>query len=115
MQMDFLWTLLISLALTLVLELVFSLAFKVRSTHSLTMVLLANVLTNPPVVLLNNILSRKTELTSVIIILILEIAAVLIEGIYYNRFANEIKRPFMFSLGANAFSYLTGLILQQLI
>ena len=114
MQLDFMWTLLISLTLTLILELAFCLVLRVRGKHALTMVVLVNVLTNPPVVLLNTILSRKTELPHVLIVFILELAAILIEGIYYKHYADEIKRPFLFSLGANAFSFLTGLILQQL-
>ena len=115
MQLDFIWTLLISLGLTLILELAFSLAFRIRSSHDLGLVVLVNILTNPPVVLLNDMLSRKTELPHVLIVLILELMAILIEGLYYKRYADEIKSPFLFSLGANAFSFLTGLILQQLI
>lgn len=115
MQLDFIWTLLISLGMTLILELAFCLAFRIRSTHDLGLVVLVNILTNPPVVLLNYILSRKTELPQVLIVAILELAAVLIEGLYYKRYAKEVKRPFLFSLGANAFSFFAGMIIQQLI
>lgn len=115
MQLDFLWTLLISLCMTLILELAFSLAFRIRNPHDICLVVLVNILTNPPVVLLNDMLRRKSEFPHVLIVLILELTAILIEGLYYKRYANKIKRPFLFSLGANAFSFLTGLILQQLI
>ena len=113
MQLDFLWTLAVSLVLTLLLEIIFCLVFKIRKVHDLSLVVLVNVLTNPPVVLLNNILNRKTELSPFLVVIILELSAILIEGLYYKRYSNEIKRPFLFSLGANAFSFLTGLVMNQ--
>ena len=115
MQLDFIWTLLISLCMTLILELAFCFTFRIRSAHDLGLVVLVNILTNPPVVLLNDILSRKTEFSSVLVVIILELTAILVEALYYKRYADEIKRPFLFSLGANAFSFFAGIILQQLI
>ena len=115
MQLDFILTLLISLGLTLFLEILFCIVFRIRSIRDLTLVVLVNILTNPPVVLLNNILSRKTELSPILIIVILELLAILIEGLYYKRYSAKIKRPFLFSLGANSFSFLIGLVIQQFI
>lgn len=115
MQLDFIWTLMISLCMTLILELTFSFIFRIRNGHDLGLVVLVNVLTNPPVVLLNDILSRKTEFPHVLIVLILELTAILVEALYYKRYADKIERPFLFSLGANAFSFFTALLLQQLI
>lgn len=115
MQLDFIWTLLISLGLTLFFEIFFCLFFKIRNVHDLALVVLVNIITNPPVVLLHYLLSQKTQLPQVLIVLVLEIAAVMVEGLYYKRYAKKINRPFLFSVGANAFSFLTGLIIQQLI
>lgn len=115
LQSDFVITLLISLGLTLILELAFSLLLRVRNSHDLLLIALVNVITNPAVVLLNKLLSVGTEIPSFLIISLLEIAAVLIEWLYYKRFSQAIKNPFLFSLGANAFSYFIGLIITKII
>lgn len=115
MQHDMILFLLISLSLTLVFELLFSLSFKIRGAYDLTLVFLVNFLTNPPVVLTYNILERSPSFPPFIIILLLETAAVLIEGICYKFFARSIRRPFLFSLGANTFSYLAGLLILHVI
>ena len=47
--------------------------------------------------------------------LALEAAAVLVEGAIYARLAEGLRRPLLFSLGANAFSYLTGAALRALL
>ena len=115
MQIDFIWNLLISLGLTIVLELVFCSIFKLRGAYNLTLVVLVNIITNPPVVLLNHLLKQNTSLPSVLIVLVLEISAVLIEGLYYKLYIKDIKRPLLFSLGANAFSYFSGLLIFSII
>lgn len=115
MQIDFIWTLLISLGLTIILELIFCLFFKLRGSHNFSLVVLVNILTNPPVVLLNHLLRQNTDLPWVLLVLVLEITAVLVEGLYYRRYAEDIRRPFLFSLGANAFSYLSGLLITYII
>ena len=109
MQQDMIVNLLISLGLTLLFELIFSLAFKVRNIHDIILVILVNFLTNPPVVLTHNILERGTSMPQIVIVLLLETSAVVIEGFCYKYSANNIRRPFWFSLGANAFSYLAGI------
>ena len=38
----------------------------------------------------------------------LEIAAVLTEAFYYHRYGVSFRRPLLFSLGANAFSFGIG-------
>ncbi|MFB0921651.1 MAG: hypothetical protein QMB62_12365, partial [Oscillospiraceae bacterium] len=99
MGLDFVRTLLISLGLTIVLELIFAYSFKIRGKSELILVVVVNVITNPAVVLLNNLLQRRTELPRVTVVLILEAAAVLVEGLYYKRYAKTIKKPLLFSLG----------------
>lgn len=115
MGIDFIWTLLISLAMTIVLEQVFCLIFKLRGAYNFTLVVLANIITNPPVVLLNHLLRQNTDFPQILIVLVLEISAVLIEGLYYRHYAKDIKRPLLFSLCANAFSYFSGLLILSII
>ncbi len=115
MQLDFIWTLLISLALTLVLETVFCLAVGLRGARNFTVVALVNILTNPPVVLLNNILGRTTDFPPVLIIAVLELTAILVEGLYYRSYGENIKHPFALSLGANAFSFFAVLLINHII
>lgn len=115
MQLDFLGTLLISLGLTLVLELAFCLIFKIRGVHNLILVVLVNILTNPPVVLINYLLIQNTPVSPIITVLILEAAAFLTEGFCYKHYAENIKRPYLLSFGANTFSYFSGLLILHII
>ena len=89
-------SLIVSLALTLMLELGFALIPGVRGSRSLALVALANVLTNPP-----------------LLTIAAELSAVFIEGVIY-RAGTDFRRPMLFSLSANAFSYLIGLALNAL-
>lgn len=114
MQLDFVWTLLISLALTLVLETIFCFAVGLRGVRNFTVVVLVNILTNPAVVVLNNLLSRSGSLPPALIIAILELAAVIVEALYYRSCGDNIKHPFALSFGANAFSFFTVLFINHL-
>lgn len=107
--------LLISLALTLALELVFALACGIRRSGDLLLVVLVNLLTNPPTVLAYNLLKDAVSFSLVYIILTLELAAVLVEGLCYKHCTKSIPRPYLFSLGANAFSYFSGLLISKII
>ena len=100
-------SLIVSLALTLMLELGFALILGVRGRRNLALVALVNVLTNPPVVLLCSLFPTP-QLT-----IAAEFSAVFIEGVIY-RAGTDFRRPMLFSLSANAFSYLIGLALNVL-
>ncbi len=115
MPIDFAWTLLISLSVTVALELAFSLIFRIRRKSDLLLLVIVNVITNPPVVLLNYLILQRTELPQMLVAALLEASAVLIEGVYYRRYSENIRRPFLFSFGANAFSYILGLLLTIII
>ncbi len=104
----------ISLFLTLILELTFSLFFKLKS-KALLLTVLVNILTNPAVVILFLLLCRYYSLSEFAVIAVLEIIAVIIEGMIYKTGCAEIKRPFLFSLGANTFSYICGAVISSLI
>ncbi len=89
----------ISLVLTLVFELLFALVWGVRG-KGLVLVILMNVLTNPAVVVLHHLTGW---------IYILEIAAILVEGFCCR---GMIKKPWLFAVCVNVFSYTAGEILQ---
>ncbi|NCB74840.1 MAG: hypothetical protein EOM51_08890 [Clostridia bacterium] len=115
MQLDFVWTLVVSLALTLVLETVFCLVAGLRGVRNLIILVLVNILTNPPVVLLSSILLKTTNLPRFLIITVLELTAILVEAMCYRRCGENIRHPFVLSFGANTFSYFTALIINHLI
>ncbi len=106
MDSELFLSLAVSLALTLLIELAFAFVMRVKG-RDLLVVLLANCLTNPPVVLLHHLLGG-----TVLIIAVLEVSAVLVEWGCY-RAATDIKRPLLFSLTANAISYGLGLVIQM--
>ncbi len=103
----------VSLSLTLILELVFALTFKVRN-QSLLIVIFANILTNPAVVMLHLLLCRYCAFPEVPVVLVSEISAIILEWLIYSH-CTDIKKPFLFSLAANAFSYSCGLLAGALI
>ena len=113
MQIEFVWTLLISLGITIILELAFALIFKVRRVHDLLLIVVVNIITNPAVVLLHYLLVQRAGLPQILVVILLETTAILVEGFYYKRYAENVNKPFVFSLGANAFSYFTGLLINN--
>jgi len=115
MQLQFIETLVVSLVLTEALELCFAFIFKIWNKRDILLVLVVNVITNPPVVILSYLFNTRTDVPQLLTVSVLEAAAVLTEGLYYRRYAEAIKHPFIFSLGANAFSYLTGLLINYIV
>lgn len=94
----------VSLALTLAIELVFALLCR-RRGQALILVALANVVTNPVVVLCVRL--------RVLPVWLMELLAVLAEGLIYRR-SRAFIRPYLFSLCANALSFGLGLLLNLL-
>jgi len=115
----------ISLGLTLILETGFflflyytsgNLFFKANwNKKDILLVILVNTLTNPIVVLTYWILFFNTNWNTTLIIIALEAFAVLTEGFIYKRNLHCIKRPYLFSLVINTFSYSTGLLISYLL
>lgn len=95
---------LLCLGLTLAVELPLALLWGARG-QDLLLCALANVLTNPVVVLLDLIFPAPW------LLLLLECAAVGAEGLVYRRCARRIRRPFLFSLWANGCSFGLGLVI----
>jgi hypothetical protein len=97
----------ISLVLTLALELLFALVSGKRG-KDLALVCLVNVMTNPAVVLIYFLTVTYAALHPVAIKAVLEVIALLTEAFYYHKYGAGFRRPLLFSLGANAFSFISG-------
>ena len=97
-----------ALLLTLVLELSFALAWGLRK-QQLSIVLLMNVLTNPAANILYSFMTAYMGLPKLPLAIVLEFAAIAIEGLCCKGI---IKKPWLFAVLINLFSYTAGLILQ---
>ena len=104
----------VSLALTLALEEAFALAWGLRGRRELTVVALVNVLTNPPVVLLYHTAIGLLRWNAAEVTAVLETAAVLVEWRCYRLCADQLRRPLLFALLANLFSYGAGRVINLL-
>ena len=104
--------LLLSLVSTLVLEGGIYLLVYERNKKDMLLVGLVNLLTNPAVVLLYWIAATRTEWNLTLVKIALEASAVLVEGCYYKKYGQEFKRPLLFSLAANMFSFGVGVLVQ---
>lgn len=98
-----------SLVLTLALELSLALVWRL-DWRDLPAIALANLLTNPAVVLCYHAAAWYAPRSLLSITLALELGAVTVEGFVYAR-RSQIRRPWAFSLCANALSFLTGVLL----
>lgn len=99
----------LSLALTEIIEIPICFLFGFRG-RELVIAMLANVVTNPPVVFLIYLLSVATSLPKWSFTLALELSAFIAEALIY-RSATETKLPMLVSFTANAVSYSAGLLI----
>lgn len=102
-------TLAVSLGLTLLLEGLFALLWGVER-RDMPLVVLANVLTNPTVVVLHRTAALFAPGLLAPVTLLLELGAVAVEGWMYRE-RSQIHLPWAFAVCANLFSYTIGLIL----
>lgn len=105
----------ISLILTLGTELAVAFCWGPRTRKSVLLVILVNVLTNPPAVLCNWICRMYLpDYRRALVQLVIETAVVIVEAFVYYRFAGDerwrIKKPVLLSLTANGCSWLLGLL-----
>lgn len=103
----------VSLTLTLLIELAFAL-FRHRRGQALLFVALANVLTNPAVVLCAGLWRTYGLPFYPAAVTVLEISAVLAEGFVYRR-SGCFPRPYRFSLIANLLSFSLGLLITYIV
>lgn len=106
--MELFLSLAVSLGLTLVLELAFALIWRVERSD-LPAVALANLLTNPIVVLCHHAAAWYVPKYVPAVTLALELWAVGTEGVIYRR-RSQVARPWAFSLCANGLSFLSGVL-----
>lgn len=104
----------LSLALTLLFESFFFFIVGKRSKWDFLLLLLVNILTNPVVVMSWHLVRMYSKLNLILVIIFLETAAVVVEGGFYRKYAETIKRPFCFSLAANACSFGAGKLIEVL-
>ena len=104
----------VSLLLTLVFEEGFALIWGLRGRRELGLVALMNVLTNPPVVLLYHTAVGLWHWNAVLVTIVLEAAAVIVEWRCYRAYSEQVKRPFLFALLINLFSYGAGCVINLL-
>ena len=105
----------LSLSLTLVLEAGIFLLIGKRDKKDLLLVILVNVITNPAVVMLYWLGSLYTAWNMNLVLIPLELLAIFVEGYYYDKYGRDFRRPYMFSVGANMFSFGVGLAIQRII
>lgn len=104
-----------ALALTVIFESAFAFMCRVRERRNYLVLFLVNLLTNPFVNAFYRIAVDKTDgVTLAAVTLLLEISAILAEGLIYRE-TTDIKKPILFSLGANTFSFGLGLITAYLL
>jgi hypothetical protein len=111
---ELLFTFALSLGLTLLLELLVARLCHLRGQDYL-LVILVNILTNPAVVYLDMVCASRFPNGRDLWQIPLEIAAILVEGWCYARYARSLRRPWMFDLVANVFSYGFGLFLNTVL
>lgn len=104
----------VSLLLTLVFEEGFALLWGLRGRRELGLVALMNCLTNPPVVLLYHTAVGLWHWNSLLVTAVLEGLAVLVEWRCCRAFSEQVKRPFLFALLINVFSYGAGCVINLL-
>lgn len=104
----------VSLLLTLVFEEGFALLWGLRGKRELGLVALMNCLTNPPVVLLYHTAVGLRHWNDLLVTAALEGLAVLVEWRCCRAFSEQVKRPFLFALLINLFSYGAGCVINLL-
>ncbi len=105
----------LSLGLTLGLELLIALLFRLRG-RELVLLLPVNLLTNPAAVYLNLLMSSLYPSVSALAWqLPLEALVVVVEGALYAKLASSLRKPWLFAVAANGFSYGVGRILSLIL
>lgn len=104
----------VSLLLTLIFEEMFALLWGLRGRRELGLVALVNILTNPAVVLLYYTAAGLWRWNATAVTLVLEAAAAAVEWLCYRSFSAQVKRPLLFALLVNLFSYGAGCVINLL-
>lgn len=107
---------LLCLSITIAVEMLCSIFLGLRK-KDLVNVLLANILTNPLVVVIPiAVLFYYNRIASYISLFILEVLTVIVEGIIYKKYLNNRKiNAFVLALILNVLSFLVGLVVEIII
>ncbi len=107
------YSLIISLSLTLIIEIIISFALGIRNKIDIISIVFVNLLTNPLIVFIVNILrSLSNKIVLYIVILILEVLVIIVEGkifekVLISKRINGIK----LSIINNTTSFVLGVIM----
>jgi hypothetical protein len=104
-------TLLICLALTVLLEEGAAFFFRIRGARNYLLVLLVNILTNPPAVLLAICLEPDEGIGRILFVLAVEAAVILTEGAVYRKAGEHFPHPWRCSFFFNLISYAAGTLI----
>ncbi len=115
MGMELLYSLGLSLILTLALELCFGYFCKIRDKKDIVLLVFVNILTNPFVVMSDYLIVHYSHINRIAVVILLELMAILTEGYYYKTYGKAYRRPILFALCANLFSYGIGQLLNTLL
>lgn len=105
----------VSLGMTVVLEEGFGWMVGVRNRWDMALIALVNLLTNPVVVLIYHLNGIYGGMNPACTAVLLEMGAIAAEGMCYRAAAGGIRHPWLFSAGANLFSYTAGLVIERLV
>ena len=105
----------VSLMLTLVTELAIAFVFGLRTGKNMLLVVLVNVLTNPPAVLCNWLCRMYLpDYHRISVQLAIETVVVIVEAFVYCLYARDerrqIRRPVLLAFAATGCSWLLGLL-----
>lgn len=115
MGIDLLNSLGLSLLLTLILEACLAFFFGIKDKKDIVLLVLVNILTNPLVVMSYYLVVHYSHINRIAVIIFLELMAILTEGYYYKTYGKTFRRPILFALCANLFSYGVGQLLNALL
>lgn len=103
----------VCLFLTIIVEVLLAFLLKVREKKDFVNIILANIVTNPIVVIIPIFINFKFGITyHYISLIVLEILAVIVEGLLYKSFLYYKKiNPFILSIILNTLSYISGEVL----
>lgn len=105
-------SLILSLILTIALEILISYMLGIRNKKDFKAVILVNIYTNPIVVFLSNIVQlMNNALVYYCSVFILEIGAIVIEALLYEKYLKYAINPIRLSIYSNIFSFCTGIVL----
>lgn len=106
----------ICLLLTVILEEGTALMIGIRKGFDLTVILFANTLTNPIVVLTGLVMTAYTTVPRAVYVAVPELAAFLVEALIYRKLLYTMKpSPFIVSLILNCVSFFIGTTVSGLI